>query len=194
MLSAQYVAFAHYPYTHVPTVEWMDQQPVIIIHHVREQERCPSKEASLCQLPDSPLACYFSYTCSPQGAGSSLHLQQFHWNAFCMYSEMGKVWSWDAFEGLVQEVLISPSWMGSPILLSGKEAGAAQREGLWLEPGTLGIDTTGSAGRHQVMKLQQKLGRRELPWWSFRLKKMRWSEIRGEWRFWLQILWCHAEW
>lgn len=32
----------------------MDQQPVIIIHHAREQERCPSKEASLCQLPDSP--------------------------------------------------------------------------------------------------------------------------------------------
>lgn len=75
-----------------------------------------------------------------------------------MYLEMGRVWSWDAFEGLVQGVLISPSWMGNPILLSEQEAGAAQREGLWLEAGPQGIDTAGSAGRHQVMRLQQKLG------------------------------------
>lgn len=83
--------------------------------------------------------------------------------AFSMYSEMGRVWSWDTLEELVQGVLISLSWMESPILLSGQEAGAAQKEGLWLEAGTQGLDTAASAGRHQVMRLQQKPGRRESP-------------------------------
>lgn len=78
-----------------------------------------------------------------------------------MYPEIGRFWSWDALETLVQKVLIR-SWVeGSILLLGGQQV--HPREGLQLEAGPQGIDTAASAGRHQVMMLRQKPGRRESP-------------------------------